>query len=304
MDTTTALNAILAHSRQQGARWAHEQAVEAARAAILAEVPAVEAALPEPSPRPEGGYYDPDVRAHINAEYQRIAPLRALRDAASEVERQCHPGYYTSAETLAAAGLPADVVSRVVAAVAAAPAAAPAWTDAPDVPAEGLAGMVPEGHDPRGAGPIRPAPGWVLHHLSNWPVRACYTIQATYQGVPVARWAPDGTGLRTMAWDEEVARKATERARNRANHDTYLAQLARVREALDTTPALAGTVCAAAGAEAWAAGAHARAELAGVCLALAGWRYCPGQEGGTLTPPWGGVAVTMRGALRLPRGSK
>jgi hypothetical protein len=196
-----------------------------------------------------------------------------------------------------------------------------------------LEARVPEGHDPRGVGPIRPASGWALHHISGWPHTAGYTIQATYQGVPVARWAPDGEDLRIMAWDESQAREAAAKAERKANHDTYLAQLANVRVALDADPALAGTTAAlspvmpANVAEAharilavyggakpgvdldldqdtvydWGRAAWGRADVARACLALAGWAHTPGQEGGTLTPPWGGVPVGVRGALHLPR---
>lgn len=321
---TTFLTKILAHSRSLGARWSHDQAIEAARMAILAEVPAIEAALPAPvstMPTQPGEHWEAGTIRRNNTEHARTAPVRALRDAASEVERQC-PGHYTSAETLAAAGLPADVVARVVAAVAAAPtyATLPAWVDAPEVLAASLAAMVPDDHDPRGAGPIRPAPGWALHHLSRWPAAAGYTIQATYQGVPVARWSPDGDGLRIMAWDEEQARGRAGKAERKAEHDAYQARLALVRGALDADPALRAAVEAV-----WAWGHGATVHLYGpaveaaghsqgfpavpveepgrsgaLALAYLGWGWAPGQAGGVLLVPGVGQ-VGVRGALRLPQ---
>lgn len=213
MDTNTALNAILAHSRHLGARWAHEQAIEVARAAILAEIPAVEAGLPPAAPRPDGRYYDSDVQAHYVAEAARTSALRELRHVATEPGRLLRRDFSTAAD-LGRNGVADGVAARVLA-VLAGPCAwddGPEWATAPEVPAEALAAMVPEGHDPRGVGPIRPAPGWTLHHLSRWPAAAGYTIQVNYEGTPVARWAPDGGDLRIMAWDEEVAREAAAKA--------------------------------------------------------------------------------------------
>ncbi len=89
----------------------------------------------------------------------------------------------------------------------------------------------------------------------------------------------------------ESARVTAAKARNKAYHDAYEAALASVREAIDAAPCLRGTLLAC----------YEGSSLARVCLALNGWQVREGQEGGTITPPWGGVAVGVRGALRMPR---
>ena len=324
---TAFLTAILAHSRQMGARWAHEQAVEAARTAILAEVPAVEAAaLPVTAaalPTQPGEHWEAGLVRRNNVEHARTAPVRALRDAASEVERQCSPGHYTSAETLAAAGLPTDVVARVVAAVAAAPtyATLPAWAETPAVSPGTLEAMEAIASAP--GADIRdrftPAPGWGLRFLSGSPSPATYIARLTYQGTRVAQWDCPAKRLRVFAWDEEQAVVEADKAERKANHDAYQARLALVREALDADPALHAAVeaiwasCHGATIHLYGPAVEAAGHSQGfpavpveepgrsgaLALAYLGWGWAPGQAGGVLLLPGVGQ-VGIRGALRLP----
>lgn len=161
-------------------------------------------------------------------------------------------------------------------------------------------------HLPDGALPH----GWrVVRHGSDG-------VLLIHHGLTVVRADHDSAAVTSEA--EERARRDAARDKARVHHNTYLAQLGKVREALAADPALRAAVAAlyAYGGEtarlygpAVEAAGHGQghpampgeepARRAALALAYVGWGWVPGQEGGVLLP--GGVPVGVRGALRIPR---